>query len=124
MNASHFSSIGFTLLEVLISLVILSTGLLVLSNAQITGLRFNQEAYLQTQAIWQQNSLIERLRACAVVIGKDSCKNDEKNNWRITNTILFPGSESQIKVEGTDYCVIIRWLWDKKFHSILFYAHE
>ena len=41
---------GFTLLEVLVAVVVLSVGLLGLASLQVNGLRFNHSAYMRTQA--------------------------------------------------------------------------
>lgn len=42
---------GFTLLEVLIGLLVLSIGLLGIANLQIKSLRYTQDAYLRSQVI-------------------------------------------------------------------------
>jgi type IV pilus assembly protein PilV len=54
---------GFTLLEVLIALLVLSVGLLGLAALQATGLRYNHSAYLRTQATWQAYDMADRMRA-------------------------------------------------------------
>ncbi|MBK7541914.1 MAG: type IV pilus modification protein PilV [Candidatus Competibacteraceae bacterium] len=57
------SSAGFTLLEVLVALVVLSVGLLGLASLQVNGLRFNHSAYLRTQATLLAEELADRMRA-------------------------------------------------------------
>ena len=54
---------GFTLLEVLITVLILSIGLLGLSGLQMTGLRYNQSAYWRGQATLIAYDIIDRMRA-------------------------------------------------------------
>ncbi len=54
---------GFTLLEVLIAVVVLSIGLLGLAGLQTTGLRNNQDAYARTQAATLANDMADRIRA-------------------------------------------------------------
>ncbi|MEE9494787.1 MAG: type IV pilus modification protein PilV [Gammaproteobacteria bacterium] len=54
---------GFTLIEVLVSMVILSIGLLGLAGLQTTGLRNNQSAYFSSQAAIYANDIFERMRA-------------------------------------------------------------
>jgi type IV pilus assembly protein PilV len=54
---------GFTLLEVLIALLILSIGLLGLAALQTVGLRSNQMAVLRTQATHQAYDMTDRMRA-------------------------------------------------------------
>ena len=54
---------GFTLLEVLITVVILSIGLLGLAGLQATGMKFNHSAYLRSQATILGYDMIDRMRA-------------------------------------------------------------
>lgn len=54
---------GFTLLEVLIAVIVLSIGLLGLAGLQTTGLRNNQDAYARTQATTLANDMADRIRA-------------------------------------------------------------
>lgn len=54
---------GFTLLEVLVAMVVLSIGLLGLSGLQTTGLRNNHSAFLRSQATLVTTDIIDRMRA-------------------------------------------------------------
>ena len=54
---------GFTLLEVLIALLVLSIGLLGLAALQTTGLRSNQMATMRTQATQRSYDMADRMRA-------------------------------------------------------------
>ncbi|MBF0185038.1 MAG: type IV pilus modification protein PilV [Magnetococcales bacterium] len=54
---------GFTLLEVLITLVILSVGLLGLARLQMAAIQFNHSALLRSQALLLTNDILERMRA-------------------------------------------------------------
>lgn len=54
---------GFTLIEVLVSVLILAIGLLGLAGLQITGLRSVNNASLYTQGTLALNDMIERMRA-------------------------------------------------------------
>ncbi|MDS4020691.1 MAG: type IV pilus modification protein PilV [Candidatus Competibacter sp.] len=56
----HF---GFSLLEVLVALIVLSVGLLSLAGMQVIGLRTNHSAYMRTQATIQSYDIIDRMRA-------------------------------------------------------------
>jgi type IV pilus assembly protein PilV len=57
------TQIGFSLLEVLIALVVLSIGLLAHSKIQALGVRASAEANLRTQATFLANDMMERMRA-------------------------------------------------------------
>lgn len=71
MNASYRSKRprsrgrqkGTTLIEVLISLLILAIGLLGMAGLQAVSLRSTQSAYLRTQASLHSNDIVERVRA-------------------------------------------------------------
>ncbi|MBN4079492.1 type IV pilus modification protein PilV [Beggiatoa alba] len=54
---------GFTLLEVLISMLVLSIGLLGLAGLQMTGLKNNNSSYQRSQANLLAYEMIDRIRA-------------------------------------------------------------
>ncbi len=54
---------GFSLIEVLVSVVILSIGLLGVAAMQLAGLQYSQGAYQQSQATVAIADLIDRMRA-------------------------------------------------------------
>ena len=60
---TRFPTAGFTLLEVLVALTILSIGLLGLASMLTKGMRFNHQAYVRTQATYIAYDLIDRIRA-------------------------------------------------------------
>lgn len=55
--------LGFSLIEVLVALLVLSIGLLGLAALQTTGLAFNHQSYERTQAVLQAYDIIDRMRA-------------------------------------------------------------
>jgi len=57
------STKGFTLIEVLIALIVLSIGLLGLASLQANGLRSNHSGYLRSQATIFAYEMTDRLRA-------------------------------------------------------------
>lgn len=54
---------GFTLIEVLIALLVLAIGLLGVLALQATSLQHNQSAYLESQAAFLANDVLDRMRA-------------------------------------------------------------
>ncbi len=54
---------GFTFIEVMIAMLVLSIGLLGLAGLQLTGLRYNQSGYLRAQANILAYDIIDRMRA-------------------------------------------------------------
>lgn len=53
---------GFTLLEVLVAVLVLSIGLLGLAGLMASSIRNNQSAYQRTQATWLAYDIVDRLR--------------------------------------------------------------
>lgn len=62
LRHSH-KQIGFTLIEVLIAVIVLSIGLLGLAGLQSTGLRHNHDAYARTLGATLSNDMADRIRA-------------------------------------------------------------
>jgi type IV pilus assembly protein PilV len=58
---------GFTLVETLVALVVLSVGLLGVAGLQLFGLRGNMSAASRTQATYFADDIIDRMRANYVV---------------------------------------------------------
>lgn len=54
---------GFSLLEVLVALVVLSIGLMGIASMQVVGLQFNQQAITSTRAIELAADMADRIRA-------------------------------------------------------------
>jgi type IV pilus assembly protein PilV len=62
---------GFTLIEVLVALVVLSVGLLGVAALQLTSLRSNHGSAMRTQATYLAYDIVDRMRAnrAAAVLG-------------------------------------------------------
>jgi len=65
------TSAGFTLIEVLIALLVLSIGLLGLAFLQGQGVKFNTDAYNRSQATLLAYDIMERMRANRDAVGQD-----------------------------------------------------
>ena len=63
---------GFSLIEVLVALFILSIGLLGLAALQTTGLKFNHQSYQRTQATMLSYDIIDRIRANPIGLNADN----------------------------------------------------
>jgi type IV pilus assembly protein PilV len=120
---------GFTLVEVLIALVVLSIGLLGVAALQLTSLRTNSSAAMRSQATVLAYEIVDRMRAnqavaknvtpgyqisyMAVPNGTTVADRD-LIAWRqhLTNT-LGPTAQSQITRNGTGdaatFVVSIQW---------------
>jgi type IV pilus assembly protein PilV len=74
---------GFTLMEVLIAVLILSIGLLGLASLQANGLRSNFSSYARSQAVVLANDMADRIRANPTEAAAGSYNN-------ITATVASP----------------------------------
>lgn len=121
---------GFTLLEVLVALVVLSIGLLGLSGLQTTGLRNNHSAFLRSQATLLHSDILDRIRAnrdaakagsydiaygttpthvtCAGSCTASQVAQMDVEEWRAYAERL-PGGESSIVVNNDIAEVRVRW---------------
>lgn len=121
---------GMTLVEILVTLVILSTGLLAVAQLQIGALRHNHSAYLASLAAQQAQDLAERMRAnpagvaaaaylapAAVVVdcAQVDCTPDQLAGydldlWHAANQRLLPDANGQISDLGQGrYRIAVRW---------------
>ncbi len=62
-DTTHCRQAGFSLIEVLITMIVLSIGLLGIAGMQASGLRNNHAAYTKTQATNLAMDMAERIRA-------------------------------------------------------------
>lgn len=62
-DTTHCRQAGFSLIEVLVTMVVLSIGLLGIAGMQASGLRNNHAAYTKTQATNLAMDMAERIRA-------------------------------------------------------------
>jgi type IV pilus assembly protein PilV len=62
-HALRSGSLGFTLLEILIAILVLSIGLLGLAGLQAASFRYNTDSYLRTQATLLAYDMMDRMRA-------------------------------------------------------------
>ena len=60
---SYKKNTGFTLLEVLTAIILLSFGLLGVAGMQVKTQQFNRAAYFETQAIFIAHDMLERMRS-------------------------------------------------------------
>ncbi len=120
---------GFSLLEVLVSVVILAIGLLGIAALQAKTIQYNHSAQLRSIAIEQVSSMIDRMRAnyAGVEAGLYnnasgipkapncvSCTNAEIatrdiNQWNTENALLLPLGQGTISSNGSNYIITLRW---------------
>jgi type IV pilus assembly protein PilV len=125
---------GFSLLEVLIALLVLSIGLLGLAALQAAGLRSSHGAYLSSQATLLAYDMADRIRAAdridpgllgnytfngemadygcdgldpavAITMGVD-----DRDNWLNAVACYLPSARAVVETAGDDYLVTVEWI--------------
>lgn len=125
---------GFTLMEVLVALVVLSVGLLGLAALQATGTRYIHGSYLRSQVVVQAYDMADRMRVnlpgvkagaynnmSGIPSSHPNCSgNSSANNctatemaqfdlwhWNTTNAALLPsGTGSVVVATGVGGCAV------------------
>jgi len=77
-DTTHCRQAGFSLIEILVTMVVLSIGLLGVAGMQASGLRNNHAAYTKTQATNLAMDMAERIRANPK--GQDNYDGFDTNN--------------------------------------------
>lgn len=126
---------GFTLIEILIALVVLSIGLLGLAGLQANSLKNNNSAYQRTQASLLANEMLDRIRANRQ--GLDANAYDsidststsdpgcitsgctptqmaqyDADNWATRLANLLPAGRGRVSGAGADSVFTITVMWD------------
>jgi type IV pilus assembly protein PilV len=120
---------GMTLVEVLVTLVLISVGLLGIAALQLTSLKGNPESYVRTQAAMLAADLLDRMRAnqTGFSSGQYDADFDETGAagtvaeedliaWQATIDQLLPGSDVEAAgmVERDDDIVTITIRWRER----------
>ena len=117
---------GFTLIEVLIAVLLLSVGLLGLAGLQTASLRNNGSALLRSQATTIAYDILDQMRAGVSPANPNyspyetsglTCKPQVSTvlaDWQ-QELCQLPGGEGTIAVTGNTVTVTVKWLekWDK-----------
>jgi len=102
------ASCGFTLIEVLVTLFILSVGLLGLAALQIQGLRATHEATLLTQAVACAVDMAERVRAHSADTTA-SLTVPEIQDWKARLAQRLPDGDGSIDLTTASASIDVRW---------------
>lgn len=116
---------GFTLLEVLVAILVLSIGLLGLAGLMASSIRNNHSAQQRTQATWLAYDVIDRMRvnrpaAIAssdnynVLIGAASgsagLAGADITDWKADLANALPAGDGSVDVDANrEVTVIIQW---------------
>lgn len=122
---------GFTLIEALITIIVMSIGLLGLSAMQTTSIRFTYDSYLRTQSSFLADDLFDRMRANPTINYDDETQSTATNcvttncdantimqydytKWNEKIDELFPNSEVTVTPSADLNTYTITFLWDSR----------
>ncbi len=123
---------GMTLVEVLVTMVIISVGLLGVAALQLTSLKSNQESYVRSQAAMLAADILDRMRAnqTGFAAGHYDMANDASGfdqagtagtaaadditTWQATIDRLLPGADDEaagriVRTNNRIVTITIRW---------------
>ncbi|MFN2308477.1 MAG: type IV pilus modification protein PilV [Gammaproteobacteria bacterium] len=113
---------GVSLIEILITVLVLAIGLLGLAGLQATSLRNNQGAYTRTQATYLAYEIADAMRANITVARAGGYNlgfgdapagggivGDDLTAWRDRVIALLPGGEGAISQAGNIFTISVRW---------------
>lgn len=120
---------GFSLIEILISAIVLAVGMLGIAALQLNSIRYNNSAQLRSIAVAQAGNMIDRMMANTAGIDAGAYNNvsgtpslpgcttctpgqiaqRDINLWNSANSTLLPSGQGTITRNGNQFTMVIRW---------------
>lgn len=120
---------GFSLVEVLVALLVMSVGLLGLAALQTTGVQSNTAAYMRSQATSLGYDIADRMRAnrfaaidgeytedfagalpdCGDAAAGGSVAERDMSAWRISLICALPLGNGRIVQNGRTFTITVQW---------------
>lgn len=114
---------GFSMLEALVTLLIVSLGLLGIAGIIANSLKVNQGAQIRSQASWLANDIIDRMRAnrtsaeggayalasCAAAPAGGTVANDDLSQWCAAVAAALPAGTGSVALAANMATVTVQW---------------
>ena len=110
-KATHIKQQGVGLIEILITVILISIGFLAAARMQVEGMRFSQSAYYQSQAYFLANDMINRMRT-----NTEGVENGEYDNISTSASAMDPGCGAQA-CDASQIALQDVYEWGSYFHS-------
>jgi len=125
---------GASLIEILVTVLIVSVGLLGVAGMQVTGLRNNQNAYFRTQASFLAYTMLDRMQANQVAARAGSYDIDltdthtavttiaeqDLTNWKNELSSTLPSGQGAVSYAASTQEVNITVSWDERSQTTTF----
>jgi len=124
MNIMHKQN-GFSMLEALITLLIVSLGLLGIAGIIANSLKVNQGAQARSQASWLANDIIDRMRAnrttaegtpaaytlaaCDAIPDADAIAEADLTEWCAAVAAALPTGTGTVALAAAKVTVTVQW---------------
>lgn len=133
-QAGPLRQAGMTMLETLVTLTVVSTGLLGIAGMQVDALRSNQSSDLSSLAVQQTHDMVERMRANPAGVAADNYDNlgtnipaiavncsanpcsaqqmavYDHNRWNTANGLTLPGGAGRVTDTGNNvFWIAVLW---------------
>lgn len=119
---------GLTLVEVLVTLVIISVGLLGVAALQLTTVRNNYDSFVRSQAAMLASDMLDRMRAnrnraeqYAVAMDTetaDTPEGEDTKRWRATLDAQLPSGKGAIDFDVATSIVTISIQWNERADQV------
>jgi type IV pilus assembly protein PilV len=120
---------GYSLIEILVTLIIVTFGLLGIAGIIANSLKANQTAYVRSQANLMANDILERIRANSVTAkvnpspyalalndttatGSTSIPGQDLHEWRTSIANTLPNGKSSVTFTYDNWRVRVLIQWD------------
>jgi len=103
---------GVGLVEVMVSLLVLSIGFLVSANMQLQGMRSNQESYYQSKALMLANDMMDRMRN-----NRDGVVAGEYNAMKTSADLVRPACVNT-GCDAAGLAQLDRYEWSAALHNL------
>ena len=114
---------GFSMLEALVTLLIVSLGLLGIAGIIANSLKVNQGAQIRSQASWLANDVIDRMRAnrktaeggayalasCAAAPAGGTVAIDDLSQWCAAVAAALPTGTGSVALAANMVTVTVQW---------------
>lgn len=128
MRKCNSKNSGFTIVEVLVAMLVMSVGIMGLIRLQMSTLQVNQGSSYRSQAVWAVNDILDRMRANRTVLqnqgydlafadeppaDRSTVENNDIAEWLEHLENWLPGGDGSINYDPAVQQVTVTIQWDE-----------